>query len=258
MASKVASPKPQQSFDSLVYAFEGALNSPNGPGKYLIAEKEKGEHEIDGVKRDDVWCLDQKRQKHGVQAAAYRLNGRRAAHYKGARMFLEELAVRACDEGVAEDSASKIKTLLNSSRKSHIKIDDIRADVQKIIDASKAKAKKSADSVKEDFHFSGHDALHFIDGLDSLKLPPGRERDALVLSAKKRPGGGLLTDIDKINEQAIELLRIFGSANRLKFARPSFTSRADRERSGVKPENLLMRIAGWPGKDLQSNMSFVL
>ena len=86
MGNKVNDYKPQQSLDSLVFAFEGALTT--NQGKYLVAEKQKGEHEIDGIKRDDVWCLDRKGADNGVRAAAYRLSGRRAAHYKDARCLL--------------------------------------------------------------------------------------------------------------------------------------------------------------------------
>ena len=236
MGNKVNNYKPQQSLDSLVVAFDGALTT--NKGKYLIAEKEKGEHEIDGIMRDDVWCLDRKGADNGVRAAAYRLSGRRAEDYKEARVLLDALVTRAVEEGVIDSGHKSVvginEILQRSSSKRRIKINEISAHVNIIIEASKTKVQKYAEAVQKDIFVENNEIFHFIDDVATLKLQsdPG-PRDSAFKRADERGSGTLLRDIDAINRQAATLLLKLGAktADRLKLAKPSFTTSKKAERA---------------------------
>lgn len=263
MGEKVGNSYSRQSFESLADTFQSVLESGDRDKKtYLVGKKTKDKCEIDGVLRDDITYLSQKNKKHGAAAAVYRLSGRRKADYAGARQFLGELVSYALDERSGlnsdqESAAKNIQDMLSKSRsKSRIVLTGTdKENIQKILDGVKMRTEHSAVAVQEDLRGVDHKLLHFLDDVQEMQ----RGQKVAPAHVRKPENKELLKEIGRVNHLAKSLNEKLPSAgDKLKFKRRSFTAIAGAGGSKAEEqavENLLDKIAGWPGSVLQGQLN---
>jgi hypothetical protein len=263
VGEKVGNSYSRQSFESLADTFQSVLESGDRDKKtYLVGKKTKDKCEIDGVLRDDITYLSQKNKKHGAAAAVYRLSGRRKADYAGARQFLGELVSYALDERSGlnsdqESAAKNIQDMLSKSRsKSRIVLTGTdKENIQKILDGVKMRTEHSAVAVQEDLRGVDHKLLHFLDDVQEMQ----RGQKVAPAHVRKPENKELLKEIGRVNHLAKSLNEKLPSAgDKLKFKRRSFTAIAGAGGSKAEEqavENLLDKIAGWPGSVLQGQLN---
>ncbi|NDZ16748.1 hypothetical protein C7T35_33315 [Variovorax sp. WS11] len=250
----------------MAHAFQGVLASTKEKedGRYLVGQKTKDKCEIDGVARSDVTYLSPENKKHGASAVVYRLSGRRKADYKGARAYLEELASSARGEsGLTFDEkweAQGIQIVIARSRsKGCIEMDDVEGKVAKILEGVETKAENSAEAVKKDFSTDGNVISHFLDDFEAAKT--GNDVKVARENIRQQGNAELLKGIVAINKQAKKLGRDLdpNTVSQLKLGRRFIASASLASAAAGEPtvKNLLDKIAGWPGPDLQIKLAFL-
>ncbi len=264
MGSKVGNNNPPQSRESLAYASEKVLKSSKSEENYLVGKKIKDKLEIDGVARGDITYLSHKSKKHGPAAAAYRLSARRKSHYKGARNYLEDLVAPILaepthfhkDQVLAAQSIERI--LRRSNSKGCIQLDGVlRKDLDIIIDGIKTEAQASAEAVTKDY---GHDAgniSHFLDDVERIKSGKNSQLAREDIRKRGHANVQLLDQITLVNTWARTLKLQPQTVNRLKLKPRSFTAPATSPAGEAAGQNLLDKLADWPGSNLQMKLAIV-
>ncbi|VTU31184.1 hypothetical protein H4CHR_02755 [Variovorax sp. PBS-H4] len=259
MGKKIGNNNPPQSFESLAHVFQDVLDAaPQVKDKktYFVGEKTKDKCEIDGVERGDITYLSHKKAKHGAAAAAYRLSGRRQNDYKEARIYLEGLIERAenSDPKRYRVATSSLRLVLARSKsKGYIDINAIRNDVQVILNGVKETTQKSAEALKNDLRIADDSISHFLNDIEAIRSVSTRK--VVIPKNIREENKLLLGKISSINKQAESLRNNKKITSQLRLKRPSFTVSASSAAEEVTAQDLLDKIADWPGPQLQLDLA---
>ncbi|MDR6539322.1 hypothetical protein [Variovorax soli] len=254
---------PQQSTFSLVKTLSGVLKSektdqPAGQETILVGKPDdKATGTIDGTERGNIIHISQRAKKHGVKGFLYTVSPRRIKDYYEAEAYLRKL-VFSIDTSRPDQTyaALGIYQVLKASRPKHcIKMRDIEKDCQAIIDdVRKAGPENAVKAAHENVPGVSSDAL--TDFLrDIREMQATSDGKVGQNNGPESLHGALLNKIGGVNQHAKVLCKSL-RAGELKLKRRSFTSKVSAADLPTKQENLISKIAGWPGLELEVQLGF--